>query len=69
MSLKYLSYSYTYDVLMLLISTFHNSTYTGISQNKYDSLTNTKILTKRLCVCSAYCSVSFLLMQLFYFFL
>ena len=40
---------------MLLISTQHLQE----SQNKYDWRTNNKILTRRLCVCSACCSVLF----------
>ena len=36
------------------------------AQNKYDSRMNTKILTRRLCVCSACCSVSFTYVSVFF---
>ena len=35
------------------------------SHNKYESFTNTKILTRRLCVCSVCCAVSFAYMFFF----
>ena len=47
-SLKYLSYAYLITRMMLLISILYNSTYTRESQNKYESRTNTTILTGKL---------------------
>ena len=38
------------------------------AQNMYETRTDTWILTRRLCVSSAYCSLIFLLKYLFYFF-
>ena len=47
-SLKYLSCAYLTTRMMLLISILYNSTYTRESQNKYESRTNTTILTGKL---------------------
>ena len=49
----------TYDIVDG--STLYNLTCIHESENKYELHTNTKILTTRLCVCSACCSVFFYL--------
>ena len=60
------SHTGTTRVMLLLISTLHNSQHIHESQNKYDLSTNTKILIRRLYVYSACCSaLSCLLMCLF----
>ena len=49
---QYTYMHYTTRVMLLLIC--HRLSIT--QQNKYDSCTNTKILTRRLCVCFAWCA-------------
>ena len=67
-SLKYLSYSLIlnnmYEDVVDFVSPYLNICIHETQKN-YDSPTNTKILTRRLCVCSACCSVVFL----YFFFL
>ena len=60
-------YSYLTTRMMLLISTLNNST-CARSTNKYDSRTNTKILTSSLCVWSDCCSLLFAYLYSFDFF-
>ena len=69
-SLKHSSYSYLTTRMMLsMISTLHNSTSRQHeSENKFDSRTDSKILSKGLCVCSACCSVFFAYVSYFLFF-